>query len=78
MTGVHIYDPSDTIIYRHTDTLSGYAQARMAEVLAERNAPDDVPSHDETVLALIDRHTGERVYTLPARELRIGGLLLPR
>jgi hypothetical protein len=57
MTGVHIYDPSDTIIYRHTD---------------------DVPSHDDTVLAIIDRRTGERVYTLPARELRIGGLLLPR
>jgi hypothetical protein len=61
MTGVHVYDPSHSITYRHTAPLT---------------TPDDIPGQDDTVLAIIDRLTGEYVYTLPARALRIGGLIL--
>jgi hypothetical protein len=61
MTGVHVYDPSHSITYRH---------------MAPLTTPDDIPGHDGTVLAIIDRLTGEYVYTLPTRALRIGGLIL--
>jgi hypothetical protein len=80
MTGVHIYDPSNGREYRHTggtDYLSrfGIGGTHVGDYVPGFE-PDDVPSHDDTVLAIIDQLTGERVHTLPSRALRIGGLTL--